>query len=78
MKALAIIALVLLIVLVVFARSRPPRSRAVAQLPEPSPAVHDLIARGDAIAAMRLYRQETQASLLEAEAVIRHYGGGQV
>lgn len=76
MKALAIISLALLVMLVLFVRARPANVRAIGKLPEPSPDVHALIAHGDPVGAMRRYRQQTGASLMQAESVIRHYGGG--
>lgn len=48
-------------------------ARAVGEMPEPSPDVHELIAAGKTVAAVKAYRKETGASLIEANNVVKHY-----
>ncbi len=50
---------------------RPPRD--VSALPEPSDAVRALLRSGDRIAAIRAYRRQCGASLLEANRVIARH-----
>lgn len=48
------------------------RARDTASLPAPSPDVQTLIDVGQTVAAIREYRRQTRASLLEACRVVRH------
>lgn len=50
---------------------RPPRD--VSALPEPSDAVKALLRSGNRIAAIRAYRRQSGASLLEANRVIARH-----
>jgi ribosomal protein L7/L12 len=47
-----------------------PKQRNVAELPKPSDVVIALISGGEKISAIRSYRKQTGASLLEASRVI--------
>lgn len=47
-----------------------PKHRNVAELPKPSDGVTALISGGEKISAIRSYRKQTGASLLEASRVI--------
>ena len=62
------LAMVLLSLIVVFLNR--PKQRNVAELPKPSDVVIALISGGEKIAAIRSYRKQTGASLLEASRVI--------
>ncbi|MDA3914251.1 hypothetical protein [Oleiagrimonas sp.] len=50
-----------------------PKPRDLSSLPTPSPAVQALIHSGKKVAAIRAYRKQVGASLLEASRVIEHY-----
>ena len=60
----------LVLALIAILASRLTKPCPVEKMPEPSPEVHDLIKAGAKIGAIRLYRKETGASLLEANRVI--------
>ena len=62
-----------LLVLVVILSSKSTAPRPVAELPEPGPDVHALINEKRKVDAIKLYRKQTSASLMEAKQVIEHY-----
>ena len=73
MKTVLVLLFVIALGIFVFFSSRKRADRPPAEMPTPSPAVLELVAKGDKIAAIARYRQETRASLLEAHRVIEHY-----
>lgn len=69
--AVAIVAISVVLVIVVMANQ--PKARDVSALPRPSEDVKRLIEQGRKVAAIRAYRRQTGASLLEAYRVVgRH------
>ena len=66
---LAISAIVLALVVI----AKQPRPRPTSVLPKPSNDVQRLIRQGKKVAAIRAYRKQTGASLLEARNVIEHH-----
>lgn len=51
-----------------------PKARAVSELPDPSDEVTHLLREGKKVAAVRAYRKQTGATLLEAHHVIKRHG----
>jgi len=63
----------LVAVLALFAVSLQPKPRRVPDLPAPSDDVLSLLGAGKRVRAIRAYRRQTGASLLEASRVITHH-----
>ena len=68
---LALGVVVCLFVIVQSSKANAPRP--VNQMPEPGPDVHALINEKRKVEAIKLYRKQTPASLLEAKQVVEHY-----
>lgn len=64
-----------IVFLVLAAVAFQPRPREVAALPPPSDDVLAKLESGHRVQAIRAYRQQTGASLLEASRVISHHAG---
>lgn len=62
-----------ILALIAITASKTNKPCAAEKMFEPSPEVHGLIRDGSKIDAIRLYRKETGASLLEASRVIDFY-----
>ena len=68
----SILAIVVVMLLLVLIANRP-KPRPVSDLPVPSDGVRTLLEQGKKVAAIRAYRKQTGATLLEANNVIgRH------
>jgi|HigsolmetaAR203D_1030402.scaffolds.fasta_scaffold25761_3 hypothetical protein len=66
---LAIVVIVLALVVI----AKQPKPRPVSDLPVPSDDVRGLIGQGKKVAAIRAYRKQTGATLLEANHVVGRY-----
>lgn len=69
MSAAILVAAVLLLIPITW-QIKP---RAMSELPEPGQDVQDLISAGNKVVAIRAYRKQTGASLLEATRMIKHH-----
>ena len=72
MKSIAGILVFIIVLLIIFSAKRP-KTRPVAELPEPSEAVRELIAQKRKVAAVKAYREQTGVSLAEATQVVTYH-----
>lgn len=72
MTALAAFIAVFLVIIIIFGVPQT-KPRSIADLPAPAEDVLTLISTGKRVAAMRVYRKQTGATLLEAHRVIAHH-----
>ena len=70
MEAILAISVIVLTLVVII---KQPRPRPTSDLPDPSNDVQRLIRQGKKVAAIRAYRRQTGATLLEASNVVGHH-----
>lgn len=70
---LAFVTVLLVLILILVAPQSRLRPRKVSELPVPAGDVQGFIDAGEKVAAIRAYRRQTGATLLEAVRVVTHH-----